>query len=157
MTKATQPLALGLLLLLGSAPAALAAERECRRHELHIQPQGVRAHVDFVGILLNGRERLGRSFSGSQLSDLKIRVLWRNLFQNHLQRLDIIAPDGSLYQSSSRPLTARDDEAPVETRLAVNGTWITRYGLYGVWCVEAFLDQEQGPIASSRLVIAPPR
>ena len=127
------------------------------RHELGIQPQGVTAHVDFVGMLLNGQELLGQNFPAAQLSDLKILVQWQSLFQNHIQRLDLIAPDGSLYQSLSRPLTAGDADAPVETLLPVNGTWITRYGLYGAWCVEAFLDQQEQPITSSRLVIASPR
>ena len=127
------------------------------RHALGVQPQGVTAHVDFVGMLLNGQERAGQNFSGAQLSDLKILVQWQSLFQSHLQRLDLIAPDGSLYQSFSRPLTAGDADAPVETLLPVNGTWITRYGLYGAWCIEAFLDQQEQPITSSRLVIASPR
>jgi len=135
---------------------APAAEVGCK-HELGVQLQGVTAHVDFVGKLLDGQERAGQNFSGAQLSDLKILVQWQSLFQNHLQRLDLIAPDGSLYQSLSRPLTVRDADAPVETLLPVNGTWITRYGLYGAWCVEAFLDQQEQPITSSRLVIASPR
>jgi hypothetical protein len=147
-------LALGLLLLLGFASEGLAAEDDCRRDEWHIQPHGVRAEVEFVGMLANGRERDGQQFPGGQLNDLKVRVQWRNLFGNHQQRLDIIAPDGSLYQSLSSPLTAR---APVETLLPVKGTWITHYGLYGAWCVEVFLDQEDKPVTSRRLVIAPPR
>jgi hypothetical protein len=127
------------------------------KHELGLQPQGVTADVDFVGVLLNGSEREGRDFSGAQLGDLKILVQWRNLFQNHGQRLDLIAPDGSLYRSLSRPLTATDGDAPVQTLLPVNGTWITRYGLYGAWCVEVFFDQDESPIASSRLVISAQR
>ena len=113
--------------------------------------------VRCVGMLLNGQELLGQNFPAAQLSDLKILVQWQSLFQSHLQRLDLIAPDGSLYQSFSRPLTAGDADAPVETLLPVNGTWITRYGLYGAWCIEAFLDQQEQPITSSRLVIASPR
>ncbi len=116
------------------------------------------AGTETVAVLDSGRPtRLGEaagSFSGAELGDLKIHVQWRNLFQNHLQRLDFIAPDGSLYRSLSRPLTATDGDAPVETLLPVNGTWITRYGLYGAWCVEVFFDQSESPIASSRLVIS---
>ena len=137
-------------------PMSGAPAQGCK-HELGIQAQGITAQVDFVGTLLNGQENSGQTFSGAQLSDLKILVQWQNLFQNHLQRLDFIAPDGSLYQSLSRPLTATDGDAPVETLLPVNGTWITRYSLYGAWCVEAFLDQEQEPVASSRLVISAQR
>ena len=86
-------------------PVSGAAAQGCK-HELGIQAQGITAQVDFVGTLLNGQENSGQTFSGAQLSDLKILVQWQNLFQNHLQRLDFIAPDGSLYQSLSRPLTA---------------------------------------------------
>ena len=140
----------------GPVTTTTLAENGCK-HELGLQPQGVTAQVDFVGVLPNGNERAGRSFSGAELGDLKIHVQWRNLFQNHLQRLDFIAPDGSLYRSLSRPLTATDGDGPVETLLPVNGTWITRYGLYGAWCVEVFFDQSESPVASSRLMISAQR
>ena len=121
-------------------------------HALETETQGVSARLEFVGVLLDGQQVTAEQFSGATLSDLKIVVQWQSLFQNHMQRLDLIAPDGSLYQSLSRPLTATD--ASVETLLPVNGTWITRYGLYGGWCVEVFLDQQNAPITSSPLVIA---
>ena len=156
MTKTTGLLAVGMLLLMGSASAAAAADQGCAHRGPRVHPQGVGAHVEFVAAQLNGTERRGHAFAGAQLSDLKILVHWRNLFQNHKQRLDIIAPDGALYQSFSKPLTARDDEAPVETVLPVNGTWITQYGLYGTWCVEVFLDDDDEPVAHSRLVIRRP-
>jgi hypothetical protein len=158
LIKHASRLALGLLLLVGFASQALAAEDGCRRHERHIQPHGVRAEVEFIGMLGNGHERHGQQFTGGHLHDLKVFVQWRNLSGNHQQRLDIIAPDGSLYQSLPRPvMAAHSDDVVVETLLPVKGTWITRYGLYGAWCVEVFLDQEDKPITSRRLVIAPPR
>jgi hypothetical protein len=138
----------------GNAPAA---GNGCSRHELHIQPQGVSADVNFVGVLLSGNERAGRQFSSAELNDVKILVQWKNLFQNHRQRLDLIAPDGSLYQSLSRLVMAGDADAPVQMLLPVNGTWITRYGLYGAWCVEVFLDQDDAPTTSGRLVISAAR
>jgi hypothetical protein len=154
LIKHAARLVLGLLLLLGFAAEALAADDGCQRHEWHIQPHGIRADVEFIGMLGNGRERHGEQFPGGQLNDLKVLVQWQNLFGRHQQRLDIIAPDGSLYQSLPSPLTAR---APVETLLPVKGTWITHYGLYGAWCIEVFLDQEDKPVTSRRLVILPPR
>lgn len=157
MTKTTGLLAVGLLLLFGSASVAAAADDGCARRGLRVHAQGVNAHVEFVADQLNGTERRGHAFAGAQLSDLRILVQWRNLFRNHLQRLDIIAPDGALYQSFSKPLTARDDEAPIETVLPVNGTWITQYGLYGTWCVEVFLDDEEQPVTHKRLEIKRPR
>jgi hypothetical protein len=118
------------------------------------QTQGVTADVDFVGVLLNGNEQNADSFSGAQLSDLKIIVQWRHLLQNHAQRLDLIAPDGSLYQSLSRPLTVADEGNGVETRVPVSGSWITRFGLYGSWCVAVFFDQDEAAITTARVAIA---
>jgi hypothetical protein len=106
-----------------------------------------------VGVLLNGTERNADSFSGAQLGDLKILVQWHHLLQNHAQRLDLIAPDGSLYQSLSRPLTLANEGTDVETRVPVNGTWITRYGLYGTWCVAVFFDQAETPVTTARVAI----
>lgn len=126
------------------------------KHDLAPNFQGITAQVEFVGVLLNGEQRASNNFSGAELDDLNVLVQWKNLLQNHAQRVDLIAPDGSLYQSLSRLVTV-DDVAPVETRVPVNGSWITRYGLYGSWCVEIFIDQESAPVTSSRLVIAKPQ
>jgi hypothetical protein len=127
------------------------------KHEVAPHPQGVSAQIDFVGVLLNGQQREGNSFTGAELDDLKVVVEWKSLVENHAQRIDLVAPDGSLYQSLPRLVTATDNGAQLETRVPVNGTWITRYGLYGSWCVEVFLDQESAPVASSQLVIARPQ
>jgi hypothetical protein len=137
-----------------TSTAVPAAEQECRWHDLQPQAQGVTADVDFVGVLLKGQELEGRQFTGAELGDLKILVQWRNLFGHHRQRLELIAPDGSVYQSLSRPLTVSDVDAPVTTVVPVSGTWITRYGLYGSWCVDVFFDQDEKPVASRRVVIS---
>lgn len=145
-----------------AAPAAAAAassngssaSNRCGPAVAGAQAQGVTADVDFVGVLLNGTEQNADSFSGAQLSDLKIIVQWRHLLHNHAQRLELIAPDGSLYQSLSRPLTVADDGNGVETRVPVSGSWITRFGLFGSWCVAVFFDQDEAPITTARVAIA---
>lgn len=121
------------------------------KHEVAPHPQGVSAQIDFVGVLLNGQQREGNSFTGAELDDLKVVVEWKSLLENHAQRIDLVAPDGSLYQSLPRLVTATDNGAQLETRVPA------RYGLYGSWCVAVFLDQESSPVASSRLVIARPQ
>lgn len=140
-----------------TTPGTTAAGTSGCKHDPAPHPQGITAEVDFVGVLLNGQQREDESFTGAELDDLKIVVEWKSLLENHAQRVDLIAPDGSLYQSLTRLVTAGDNGAPLETRVPVNGTWITRYGLYGAWCVEVFLDQESAPVTSSRLVIAKPQ
>lgn len=127
---------------------------QCGPQTIAVQPQGVTANVEFVGVLLNGMEQNAAEFSGTQLGDLKIVVQWHHLLQNHAQRLDLIAPDGSLYQSLSRPLTVANEGADVETRVPVSGSWITRYGLYGTWCVAVYFDQDDAPVTTARVAIA---
>ena len=138
----------------GPTASAAAAESQCKSHDLQAQAQGVSADVSFVGILLTGAEREDQKFSGAELSDLKILVQWSNLFSNHRQRVELVAPDGSVYQSLSRSLTTADSAAPVATMVPVSGTWITRYGLYGAWCVDVFFDQDEKPVASRRVSIS---
>jgi hypothetical protein len=134
--------------------AASAAVSECKQHDLTAQAQGVSADVDFVGVLLKGGEVAGREFTAAELGDVKIVVRWKNLFGNHQQRLELIAPDGSVYQSLLRPLTVTDAGLPVITLVPVSGTWITRNGLFGSWCVDVYFDQDERPLASRRLVIS---
>jgi hypothetical protein len=137
-----------------STAAAAISQGECRRQDLEIQAQGVTADVEFVGVLLTGAERAGSAFTGAELGDLKIQVQWQNLFSTHRQRVDLIAPDGSVYRSLLRPLTASNTATPVVTIVPVSGTWITRYGLYGSWCVDVFFDDGEKPVTSRRVVIA---
>jgi hypothetical protein len=42
----------------------------------------------------------------------------------------------------------------VAISVPVSGSWITRYGLYGSWCVDLFFDQDEKPVASGRVVIS---
>jgi len=44
----------------------------------------------------------------------------------------------------------------VTTRLPVTGSAITDSGLYGEWCAEVFLDDDDAPIARRRFFLTPP-
>jgi hypothetical protein len=44
----------------------------------------------------------------------------------------------------------------VTTRLPVTGSSITDAGLYGEWCAEVFLDDEDAPIARRRFILTAP-
>ena len=134
--------------------ASAAAEASCKSQDLQVQAQGVTADLAFVGVLLTGTERQDQQFSRVELDALKIVVQWSNLFSNHRQRLELMTPDGSVYQSLSRQLTVTDSAAPVAISVPVSGSWITRYGLYGSWCVDLFFDQDEKPVASGRVVIS---
>jgi hypothetical protein len=93
--------------------------------------------------------------------DLRIRVRW-NVAGSHAQRLELLSPDGALYQ---RMVTAFDADAlrvaspqsnfvPVETLLPVAGTWITDNSLFGDWTVNVYLDQAQTPITSATFLVS---
>jgi len=115
-----------------------------------------RVRVSLVGLLHTGKQDSGWRFSGRTLRDLLIVVEYRDLPAGpHTQRLKLYAPDGALYQqfttefAAEPPTRGKGHPAsrwePVEVRLPVGGTWITKYSLYGTWRVEVYLDQEQVP------------
>jgi hypothetical protein len=66
------------------------------------------------------------------------------------------SPDGSLYQRFPGAFTANGRPLSVTNRLLVNGTAIVDAGLYGQWCVDLFLDQEEAPIARRGFVLTAP-
>ena len=53
------------------------------------------------------------------------------------------------FVGTGRPVT-------VTTRLPVTGSAITDSGLYGEWCAEVFLDDDDAPIARRRFFLTPP-
>ena len=109
------------------------------------------ASLQFIGVNDNGSSTGGTQFFGGVLRDLRILVGWQNLSGGHTQRLEIFAPDGSLYQRLVTQFTG----TPVERRLPVGGTWITQHSLFGAWRVEVFLDSQQMPITSGVFVLTP--
>ena len=76
----------------------------------------------------------------------------------HVQRLDIIAPDGSLYQRRRAPfkhVISRETGTRVITLLPVGGTWITEYSLVGTWEVRLYLDNARTPVLTQSFVLTP--
>lgn len=112
----------------------------------------VSATLQFVAVNQNGSETGGTQFSGGVVRDLKILVAWQNLAGSHSQRLDLFAPDGSLYQRLSAQFTG---SGTVQALLPVGGSWITQHSLYGAWGVEVFLDSARSPSTNGAFVLNP--
>lgn len=113
-------------------------------------PSGVAADVTFTGLHHDGSRRRGTEFSSPGLRDLLIGVTLRGLSGSRQQRIELYAPDGSLYQKFSGPA------APTtETRLPVGGTWITGHGLLGTWTVEVFVDGQAGAAGRATFLLTP--
>lgn len=146
-------LALALTVLGGAVPAA-AAER----------PRVAPATLQIVGLTNAGAAVAGSHFSLATLRDLRI-VAWWNVDGAHVQRLELRAPDGSLYQRLTRPFDTRTSVLqqrgahrrgiPVETLLPVGGTWITEYSLVGSWHIDLYLDNSRTPVASQSFELTP--
>ncbi len=109
------------------------------------------ATLQFISVNNDGSSTGGVQFSGDLVRALRILVGWQNLSGTHSQRLELSAPDGSLYQQFSTQFTG----TPVETRLPVSGTWITQNSLFGAWRVDVFLDDGGMPITSGALLLTP--
>ena len=118
--------------------------------------------IEFIGINRSGQFVPGEEFSVEQTRDLKILVWW-SLTGQHVQRIELLSPDGSLYQrvqtafdANTANLQPRGNQMymPVETILPVAGTWITDHSLFGAWTVNVYLDDAETPYTSASFSIA---
>lgn len=156
-------LALALAGGLFPAPARAHGERDDRRAdrcEVRHAHRRVHARVDAaVHFLSQGRH--GRPHRGAHVAaetrDLRVTVEWKHLDDSHHQRLELYAPDGSLYQRFVTTFVADGRTTSVETILPVAGTSITAAGLYGGWCAEVFLDDDDTPVVARPFELAEPR
>lgn len=84
------------------------------------------------------------SFSISKVHDLSVTVVWENVAAGtHTQRLDLLLPNGNLYQTFSsgfaQPANSMT-QLEVKQQIPVVGTWITQRALTGKWSVSVSLD-----------------
>jgi hypothetical protein len=122
------------------------------------------AVLEVLGVGDGGRVIRGRAFPKDLVRYLRILVWW-NVAGTHAQRLELFAPDGSLYQRFSAQFDADNPSlrqpfgqsvrTPVETRLLVGGTWITEHGLFGAWRVDVYLDSGSTPNSTASFVLSP--
>jgi hypothetical protein len=111
---------------------------------------GLSAAVTLTGKLHNGGSVPGEQFSATSLRDLLITLTYSGITGSHQQRVELYAPDGSLY----RKLTGA--VAPTtQTLLPVGGTWITDHSLFGDWRIDVFVDRETTPIVSQAFTLTP--
>jgi hypothetical protein len=150
--------ALLLALPLADLTPARAQEDTCSRQSRRVRlPDGfATARVSFVGVLGNGHNRSGESFPSHDLRELRLVVEWTEIEKVHHQRLELTSPDGALHQRFASTFTGTGRPVSVVTRLPVAGSAITDSGLYGEWCAEVFLDDEDAPIARRRFFLTPP-
>jgi hypothetical protein len=138
------PLLLAGVLALQAAAPAFAGPAQQRRES---------ASVELVGVNQHGRERSGVRFDTDRVRLLLIQVSWKTLVGHHIQRIELITPDGSVYQNLTEPVSSVTGTAFVETRLPVTGTWITEYDLHGKWTVNVYLDDAVKPVTSERFTL----
>jgi hypothetical protein len=134
----------GVLALQGAAPAFAGKAQPPRRES---------ASIELVGVNQHGRERNGVRFDTDRIRVLLIQVSWKTLVGQHTQRVELVTPDGSVYQNLTEPVSSVTGTAFVETRLPVTGTWITEYDLHGKWTVNVYLDDAVKPVTSERFTL----
>lgn len=135
---------------------------DCGRPPRRVRfPDAAHARVHFTAMLDDGRRMRGHGrygFPADSVRELLIVVDWKGLAGSHIQRLELYAPDGALYQRFTTGFSgAGRRTAPVETTLPVSGTPITQSSLFGEWCAEVYLDSEDAPIARQRFHLRPSR
>ena len=147
-----------VLALVTAAPPAARADGECAQQHRRVRLPGgfAEGRLSFVGIATGGSSRVGTEFAGDGLRELRVVAAWTDLEGGHHQRVEVFSPDGSLYQRFTGAFTATGRPLSVTSRLLVNGTSIVDAGLYGAWCVELFLDDDDAPIARRGFVLTAP-
>ena len=136
----------GLLVLEATAPALAGQSQQAQRRES--------ATIELVGVNHHGREHRAKRFDADRLRSLLIQVEWKTLVGQHTQRVELLTPDGSVYQNLTEHVASATGKAFVETRLPVAGTWITEYDLHGRWTVNVYLDDAVKPITSEQFTFA---
>jgi len=131
-----------------TGPAGTVAETKTKGHS--VEP----ADVSFIGINGHGHARGGYHFSPEHLNTLVVVVSWQTLVGAHTQRLELLTPDGSVYQGFTTEVGSVDGRARVETPVRVAGTWITEYQLFGPWTVNVYLDGQPTPVARGHFTLA---
>jgi len=131
-------------------PAAAASRKPGLESDHHRGP----ARVHFIAVSHNGRERRGRHFTAARVRTLKIEVEWRTLVGAHTQQLELITPDGSIYQRFTAPVESVTGRAWVETQVPVAGSWITQHSLEGDWKVHVYLDEAVTPVTTATFTLA---
>ncbi len=141
---------IGGLALAGAAGAVAETKRGQEPKGQHGEP----AEVSFIGINDHGPARAGHHFSPEHLNTLVVVVSWQTLVGPHAQRLELVTPDGSVYQRFTAEVGSFDGRARVETPVRVAGTWITEYQLFGRWTVNVYLDGHHTPVASGHFTLS---
>ena len=114
------------------------------------------AIVEFVGLMQDETLLKREDFPAELVRQLKITVWW-NAAGRHSQRLELFTPDGVFYRRFATDFTATGgtNRTPVDTLLAVGGSWITEYSLFGAWRVEVYLDGQPQPTTTAAFVLNP--
>ncbi|HEU5196468.1 MAG TPA: hypothetical protein VFW70_17140 [Methylomirabilota bacterium] len=139
-------------------PAAAIPDDTCTQQSRRVRLPGgfAGARLAFSGLLKSGRTRVGEQFTMSDLRELRVIVNWTEADAAHLQRVDLYAPDGTLYQRFAGSFTGDRRPVSVATRVPVAGSSITDSSLFGEWCAEVFLDDDDAPIARRRFELLEP-
>ena len=111
---------------------------------------GVTGGLTITGRLHDGHSLTSSEFSTTTLRDLLFAMTYSSVTDLHQQRLELYAPDGSLYQRLTGAIALR-----TQTLVPVGGTWITDHALYGGWRVDVFVDRETSPIVSQSFTLDP--
>jgi Type II secretion system protein C len=115
---------------------------------------GPSAQLRISGLHHDGVMKQQTQFAAADLRDLHLDVDYVQVSGAHRQRIELFAPDGSLYQRRFRDVTVTEGQ-PINTRVPVGGTWITDHSLFGNWRVVVYLDTNQTPIASGTFALNP--
>jgi hypothetical protein len=126
------------------------------RRALRAEHGRAAARIEFETVGPRGRARRGDRISG-EARELRVVVEYRGLQDIHAQRLALYTPDGSLFRRFTTTFSARGRVTAVPTVVPVAGTAMTDAGLFGEWCAEVLLDDDDTPVVARSFDLVQPR
>lgn len=117
-------------------------------------PAGDPATVSFIGITNAGTKSTAEHFAPGNTATIVVVVTWRTLVGRHRQRVELITPDGSIYQRFTKNVSSSSGQAVVKIPVRVAGTWMTEYQMFGEWTVNVYIDDSTKRVTSGHFTLS---
>lgn len=81
-----------------------------------------------------------------------VHTRWQGTAPGDHQRVELVAPNGRVYETLQGPLNARGE---AEVRLLLAGSFIEEFKLYGTWKARVFYNSAEAPVREVSFEVEP--
>ncbi|MBI5494835.1 MAG: hypothetical protein HY904_07380 [Deltaproteobacteria bacterium] len=81
-----------------------------------------------------------------------VRARWTDILPGDHQRVELVAPNGRVYETVTVPIGPGGEAV---ARLAIAGTFVEEYRLYGAWTARFYYNGGAAPVKETRFNVEP--